>query len=97
MDMDLVVIFGCLFIGLPWIVFHYITKWRSMGSLTQQDEHLLEDLHAMARRLDERMQTVERLVASEDPDWKQVAAPRTTTEIGSVSSIDRYQKERNGQ
>ncbi|MCC6941273.1 MAG: envelope stress response membrane protein PspB, partial [Novosphingobium sp.] len=37
---------------------------------TNGDEALLEELYQLARRLDERMDTVERLVASDNPDFK---------------------------
>jgi phage shock protein B len=60
-------IFGSLFIGLPWIVLHYMTKWKTAATITTDDEVLLEELYNLAKRLDERMDTVERLVASDDP------------------------------
>ena len=59
-----------LFLGLPWLIFHYITKWKTAATLTTDDEHLLEELNRIARRLDERMDTVERLVASDNPEFK---------------------------
>ena len=42
-----------LFIGLPWLIFHYITKWKTAAKLTGSDERLLDELHDAARRLDE--------------------------------------------
>jgi len=57
-------------LGLPWIIFHYITKWKTAATLTSGDENLLEELYQLARRLDERMDTVERLVASDNPEFK---------------------------
>ena len=59
-----------LFIGLPWIVFHYITKWKTAATITGDDEQLLDELYHLAKRLDERMDTVERLVSSDNPDFK---------------------------
>jgi len=59
-----------VFIGLPWIILHYITKWKTAATITTDDEHLLEELYSLAKRLDERMDTVERLVASDNPDFK---------------------------
>ena len=58
-----------IFIGLPWIIFHYMTKWKTAATLTTGDEALLEELYQVARRLDERMDTVERLVAADHPDF----------------------------
>ncbi len=61
---------GMLFVGLPWLILHYITKWKTAPTLTSGDEALLEELYQLAKRLDERMDTVERLVASDNPDFK---------------------------
>jgi phage shock protein B len=63
-------IVGMLFIGLPWLIFHYITKWKQSATLTQSDENLLDDLHDMARRLDDRLGTIERIIAADNPNWK---------------------------
>ncbi|RKF23046.1 envelope stress response membrane protein PspB [Altericroceibacterium spongiae] len=68
--MDEVIIVATVVIGVPWVVLHYITKWKTAATLTNDDETLLEDLYQLARRLDERMNTVERLVASDNPEFK---------------------------
>jgi phage shock protein B len=65
-----IMVVGMLFIGLPWIIFHYITKWKSASSLTREDENLLDDLYDTARRLDDRMDTIERIIAADNPNWK---------------------------
>ena len=59
-----------LFIALPWLIMHYVTKWKTAATITSDDEVLLEELYSLAKRLDERMDTVERLVASDNPDYK---------------------------
>lgn len=59
-----------LFVALPWLILHYITRWKTAATLTTGDEALLEELYNLARRLDERMDTVERLVASDNPEFK---------------------------
>ena len=59
-----------IFLGLPWIIFHYITKWKTAATITNDDESLLDELYQLAKRLDERMDTVERLVASDNPEFK---------------------------
>jgi phage shock protein B len=59
-----------IFVGLPWMILHYITKWKTGATLTNGDEALLEELYQLARRLDDRMDTVERLVASDNPEFK---------------------------
>jgi len=57
-------------IGLPWLILHYITKWKTSATITPDDEVLLEELYNLAKRLDDRMDTVERLVASDNPEFR---------------------------
>ncbi len=64
-----------LFLGLPWLIFHYITKWKQSATLTQADEKMLDEMFEIARRLEDRVDTVERLVAHDDPNWKLTAPP----------------------
>ena len=61
---------GMLFVGLPWLILHYITKWKTAPTLTSGDEALLEELYQLAKRLDDRMDTVERLVAADKPEFR---------------------------
>jgi phage shock protein B len=64
-----------LFIALPWLVFHYITKWKTAAKLTGSDEKLLDELHDAARRLDDRLMTIERIMTAENPNWRQNTLP----------------------
>ena len=70
-----VIVCTILFIGLPWIIFHYITKWKTAATLTGSDEKLLDDLHDAARRLDDRLQTIERIMTAENPNWRNQSLP----------------------
>ena len=70
-----------LFIGLPWLIFHYVTKWKTAATLTGSDEKLLDDLHEMARRLDDRLCTIERIMTAENPAWRQTCLPEATDEL----------------
>ncbi len=69
-DLTPVLICGMLFVGLPWILFHYITKWKQAPKITNEDEKLLDELYSLARRLEDRLGTVERIIAADNPDWK---------------------------
>ncbi len=62
-----------IFIGLPWLIFHYVTKWKTAKVLTGDDEKLLDDLYEAARRLDDRLETIERIMTAENPDWQRNA------------------------
>jgi phage shock protein B len=86
-----------IFIGLPWIIMHYITKWKTAATITVDDEQLLEELYNLAKRLDERMDTVERLVASDNPEFKP-ARIRHDQEIDNepLRELDRLLAEKKG-
>lgn len=68
--MEEFLIAAMIFVAMPWIILHYVTRWKTAASITTDDEVLLEELYQLAKRLDERMDTVERLVASDSPDFK---------------------------
>jgi phage shock protein B len=80
-DFAPVLAIASIFIGLPWIIMHYITKWKTAATITTDDEVLLEELYNLAKRLDERMDTVERLGSSDNPDFR-------TARIHSDRDID---------
>ena len=83
------IIVGMLFIGLPWLIFHYITKWKSQATLTTEDENLLDELHDLARRLDDRLCTIERIMTAENPAWRSVACDPAAIGIEDQSMSDR--------
>jgi phage shock protein B len=70
-----------LFIGLPWVIMHYVTRWKTAATLTHEDERMLDDLHDLARRLDERMCTLERIMTAENPNWRAIACDPASTGI----------------
>lgn len=61
---------GMLFIGMPWIILHYVTKWKQAKTLTGEDESLLDELHYTARRLEDRLMTIERIIAADNPELR---------------------------
>ncbi len=63
------VVIPAIFLGLPWIILHYVTRWKTAATLTVDDEAMLDELYHLARRLDERLDTVERLVSADNPDF----------------------------
>ena len=65
-----IMICGMLFIGMPWLILHYTTKWKQAPKITDEDERLLDEMHLLARRLEDRLQTVERIVAADNPDFR---------------------------
>ncbi len=45
-----------------WIVFHFLTKWRAQRGLTAEDERMLADLWASAKRMESRIANLEKIV-----------------------------------
>jgi len=37
-----VIVVGMLFIDLPWVILHYMTKWRQAPKITEEDERMLD-------------------------------------------------------
>ena len=74
-------ILSLLFVALPWLIFHYVTKWKSQATITTEDENLLDELHDLARRLDERMGTIERIIQADNPNWRAIAADPVETAL----------------
>ena len=72
MEDVLVPVFVCgfLFIGMPWLILHYVTQWKRAGGITREDENLLDELHETARRLDDRLNSIERIMNADNPGWK---------------------------
>jgi phage shock protein B len=75
-------------IGLPWLIFHYITKWKTAKTITTQDEDLLDELYDLARRLDDRMNTIERIVQADNPNWRSVGRDPIETVLEDRTSRD---------
>lgn len=88
-----IVVCAILFIGLPWIVLHYVSKWKTAATLTTEDENLLDELHELARRLDDRMLTIERIIQAENPNWRSLGGDPVETLLEDRS--ERLLSERN--
>jgi phage shock protein B len=74
-DFETIIIVLICCLGTPWVMFHYITKWKQAKTLTAGDEKLLDELHDAARRLDDRLCTIERIMTAENPNWRQQCVP----------------------
>ena len=47
------------------IIFHFITKWKQTREISGEDERMLEELWALSQALDERIETLERILDDE--------------------------------
>ena len=86
-----IIVIPTIFVGLPWIILHYVTRWKTAATLTSDDERMLGDMHELARRLEDRLETVERLVAQENPEWQPRRIDLDTTAFGpeNVRKLER--------
>jgi phage shock protein B len=92
MNLDAVIIVPIVVIGLPWLIMHYITKWKTAATLTNDDEQILGNMNDLARRLEDRLETIERLVAADNPDFN---PRRIENGLKSVDVEDIRKLERN--
>lgn len=70
---ELLTIAVIVFIAVPaplFIVLHFITKWKQSREISGGDEMMLEDLWLLARRLEERLESLEIILDSELPNWR---------------------------
>ena len=64
---------GILFIVIViplWIIFHYVTKWKTSKGLTAEDEKIMQDLWDSARRMESRINTLETILDEERSGWR---------------------------
>ncbi len=83
-----------IFVGLPWLILHYVTRWKTAATLTTDDETMLEELYQLARKLSERIDTVERLVAADNPNFQPARLTRDhnvdDADNADLSEIERF-------
>lgn len=53
-----------------WIVFHYVTRWRTSRRLSAEDERALGELWQSAQRMEARIAALEHVLDSETPGWR---------------------------
>ena len=54
-----------------WIIAHYGTRWRTSKVITNADEQLLSDLWETARKMEDRIRNLERILDEESPHWRE--------------------------
>jgi phage shock protein B len=53
-----------------WIIFHYVTQWRQARRLSGEDEKALGELWQSARRMEARIESLEKVLDAEAPGWR---------------------------
>jgi phage shock protein B len=47
------------------VIFYFITRWKQTREISGDDERMLEELWALSQRLEDRIETLERILDDE--------------------------------
>lgn len=53
-----------------FLMFHYLTKWKRIKALTENDEQMLSELWENASTMEQRIVTLEKILDTESPGWR---------------------------
>lgn len=67
-----------------WIIAHYTTRWRTAKTLSGEDEKLIQELWESASRMEERIRTLEKILDTEAPHWRDGVAGATADDAGNA-------------
>jgi phage shock protein B len=56
-----------------WIVFHYLTKIKTSKGLSTEDEKMLTEIWESTRAMQDRIETLERILDAQSPSWRRHA------------------------
>jgi len=60
-----------IFVAPLWLFLHYRGKRKSERGLTTEDYERIESLTSKAESLQSRVDTLEKILSSESPNWRQ--------------------------
>ncbi|ENM5756437.1 envelope stress response membrane protein PspB [Vibrio mimicus] len=60
----------CIFVAPLWLVLHYRSKRRAEAGLSEEEMRQLHTLSEKAERLRGRVETLERILDAEAPNWR---------------------------
>ena len=59
-----------VFVAPIWVIAHYVTRWRTAKTLSAEDERVFAELWTSLERMESRINTIERILDAEAPDWR---------------------------
>ncbi len=65
-----VVVIFMVIVAPIWLIMHYATRNSANRRLNSKDEALMEELHENARKMEERIHTLERILDADSPNWR---------------------------
>lgn len=63
----------CIFVAPLWLILHYSAQRRHGQGLTHEDEKMLADLWQIANRMEDRVKTLETILDTQIPTWRDKA------------------------
>jgi phage shock protein B len=60
----------CMFVILPAMFFKFITDNRRAKTLSNDDERSFEEMNVIAARLENRIDSIERILDADHPGWR---------------------------
>jgi phage shock protein B len=67
------VLLGLIFLVVVapiWILAHYLTRWRAARTLSREDERALAEIWQSTRRMESRVESLERILDAQTPGWR---------------------------
>ena len=59
-----------IFVAPLWLILHYRSKRKMSHSLSEEEHERLHQLTEKARGLQQRVETLERILDAESPSWR---------------------------
>lgn len=59
-----------IFVAPLWLFFHYRSKGKTTQGLSYEDTQLLQDMAERAEKMQQRVETLEKILDSESPNWR---------------------------
>ncbi|WP_395017538.1 envelope stress response membrane protein PspB [Dongia sp.] len=53
-----------------WLIFHYVTVWKTQRNAGRADQGAMNTMWETARRLENRVAALEKLLDAEAPGWR---------------------------
>lgn len=63
----------CIFVAPLWLILHYTSVRRQGQNLTREDEQMLSDLWQLANKMESRVKSLETILDSHAPGWRDKA------------------------
>ena len=66
-------VLGLIFLTIVapiWIFAHYLVRWRATRAMSREDQRALGELWEVAKRLEGRLEALERILDAQAPGWR---------------------------